>query len=85
MGSCYSLRPQGLGCVAWGCCRNLRVDSTWTPKVCRIMAFWASFKCFGLFVYLLFGVKEGIWVQSWCGTIRPKDCGTKGAGRCTDP
>ena len=28
---------------------------TYTPKVCRIIAFWATFKCFGQLFYLLLG------------------------------
>ena len=29
---------------------------TWTPEVCRIMAFWAVFKGLGLLLYILLGV-----------------------------
>ena len=30
---------------------------TWTPKVCRRMAFWAIFKGFGPLFYLLWGFR----------------------------
>ena len=35
--------------------RNL--EYTWTPKVCRIMAFWALFGGFGLLSYILLGFR----------------------------
>ena len=31
---------------------------TWTPKVRRIMAFWAIFRGFGPFFYLLWGFRQ---------------------------
>ena len=30
--------------------------NTWTPKVCRLMAFWAIFRDFGPLFYLLWGL-----------------------------
>ena len=42
----YSIGVPGLG-----------LGSTWTPKVCRMMAFWAMFCGFGLFFYLLLGLR----------------------------
>ena len=37
-------------------CR-LAIGLTLTPKVCRIMAFWAIFRSFGLLFYLLLGFR----------------------------
>ena len=34
---------------------TIGVDTTWTPKVCRIIAFWSIFPGFGLLFYLLLG------------------------------
>ena len=28
---------------------------TWTPRVCKIMAFWAVFNAYGLLFYILWG------------------------------
>ena len=40
-------------------CKYLHISSShsWTPKVCRIMAFWAIFRGFGPLFYLVLGVK----------------------------
>ena len=35
--------------------------TTWTPKVCRIMAFWAIFKRFGPLFYLLLGFRYRVY------------------------
>ena len=32
-------------------------NNTWIPKVCRIMAFWATFRGFGPLFYLLWGFR----------------------------
>ena len=37
--------------------RNLDVHITWTPKVCRIIAFWVVFGCLGLLFYILLGFR----------------------------
>ena len=38
------------------CCSSSDT-STWTPKVCRIIAFWAIFRGFGPLFYLLWGFR----------------------------
>ena len=35
------------------------LSNTWTPKVCKIMAFWAIFGGFGLVFYILWGSRYG--------------------------
>ena len=45
----------------WGL--GFRVEATWTPKVCRIMAFWAIFRGIGPLSYILLGgLGKGSWV-----------------------
>ena len=36
---------------------------TWTPKVCRIIAFWAIFRGFGPLFYLLWGFR---YIYMYC-------------------
>ena len=38
----------------------LGLGLSWTPKVCRIMAFWAIFRGFGPLFYLLWGFRVGL-------------------------
>ena len=33
------------------------ITSTWIPKVCRIIAFWAVFKCLGLLFCIFWGFR----------------------------
>ena len=46
-------------------CAELRVQRglgfTWTPTVCRIMAFRAIFRCLRLLSYILLGVQVGLY------------------------
>ena len=46
----------GLRMYGWKSIGNSRPEATWTPKVCRIMAFWAIFIGFGQFVLPTLGV-----------------------------
>ena len=36
-------------------------NRTWTPKVCRIMAFWATFRGLGPLFYLLWGFRKVLY------------------------
>ena len=38
---------------------------SYTPKVCRIMAFWAIFRGFGLLFYLLSRSRLGLFLDGW--------------------
>ena len=47
---------------------NTRVGTTWTPKVCKIMAFEAVFGGFWLLFYILLGSRYDLEWTTW----RPK-------------
>ena len=38
---------------------RIRIRTTWTPKVCKIMAFRAIILGLGLFFYILLGLRYG--------------------------
>ena len=41
-----------------------RYSNTWTPKVCKIMAFWAMFRSFGPLFHILLGSRYSSGVDS---------------------
>ena len=47
----------GVRLGGWGCSPFSAFFPTWTPKVCKIMAFWATFRGLGLLFYILLGFR----------------------------
>ena len=54
---CSKVKGSGLGCsAATGTAQDLVQGCTWTPKVCRIMAFMAVIMVSGLYFTYLWGL-----------------------------